>query len=145
MHTVRRTPAGTAQRKNPDNKKGFAYCFQVGNLIQRCRRKPSKKANEEKTAGAETVPQLVERIREYIRHVEEEEEEVHTQKDYEKQSKKPHWKKVKNKPGPKNKEEDEELKKRFPDGQVSCASNYDECVLMLLFSVSAVSKKGQAG
>ena len=50
------------------------------------------------------------------------------------------------KPGPKNKEEDESLQERFPDGQVSFASNYYQCIIIiLLFSVSAVFKKDQAG
>ena len=87
----------------------------------------------------------MQRIREYIQDVEEEEEEVNIQKKYEKQTKKPHWKKAKKKPGPKKKEEDEALLERFPNGQVSFVSNYDHCIILIsLFSVSVVSKNDQA-
>ena len=73
-----------------------------------------------------------------------EKEEEQQQKIHELSS--PHWRhQARGKPGPKNKEEDEALKERFPDGQVSFASNHDQCIiLILLFSVSAVSKNYQA-
>ena len=76
----------------------------------------------------------------------QEKEEEQQQKIHELSAKKPHWRQARRKPGPKNKKEDEELKERFPDGQVSCAWNHDQCIiLILLFSVSAVSKNYQAG
>ena len=74
----------------------------------------------------------------------EEKEEEEQQKMHE--LSRPHWSHQKKKPGPKNKEDDEALKERFPDDQVSFASNYDQCInLILSFSVSAVCKKDQAG
>ena len=47
----------------------------------------------------------------------EEKEEEEQQKMHE--LSRPHWSHQKKKPGPKNKEDDEALKERFPDGQVS--------------------------
>ena len=77
------------------------------------------------------------------REDDEEKEEEEQQKIHE--LSRPHWIHAREKPGPKNKEEDEALKERFPDGQVSFASNHDQCIiLILLFSVSAVSKNYQA-
>ena len=71
-----------------------------------------------------------------------EKEEEQQQKIHERSNTKPHWKQARKKPGPKNKEEDEALMERFPDGMVSCAWNNDQCIiLILLFSVSAVSKR----
>ena len=143
-HSTQNTSRDSPEKKARQRKRFFLY-FSAGNLIQQFRSKPSKKGDEEERAGAESVPQLVQRIREYIQHVEDEKEEDNTQKDYEQRSQKPHWKKAKKKTGPKDKEEDEELKKRFPDGQVSCVLNHDQCIIIsLLFSVSAVSKKQQA-
>ena len=55
----------------------------------------------------------------------QEKEEEQQQKVHELSNKKTHWRQAKKKPGPKDKEEDEALKERFPDGQVSCASNHD--------------------
>ena len=74
-----------------------------------------------------------------------EEEEEQQQKIHEHETTTPHWRQARAKPGPKNKEEDEALMERFPDGQVSFASNYNQfIILILLFSVSDVSKKDQA-
>ena len=93
MTSAPTTLQGTSVNKKPEaHIKGFFIWFSsletLYNIYQLRRKawKPSKKADEEETAGAETVPQLVEGIREYIQHVEEEEveekEEVYTQKDY---------------------------------------------------------------
>ena len=68
-----------------------------------------------------------------------EEEEEQQQKIHEHKTTTPHWRQSRKKPGPKNKDEDEALKERFLDGQVSFSSNNDQCIiLILLFSVSAM-------
>ena len=87
----------------------------------------------------------MERLTQELHEDDQEKEEEQKQKIHERS--KLHWRQqAKKKPGPKDKEEDEKLKERFPDGQVSCALNrYQYIILILLFSVSAVSKKDQAG
>ena len=84
------------------------------------------------------------RIKDVLKNEEDEQEEETKQLQHESSSNKPHWRKLKKKPGPKNKQEDEGLKERFPDGKVSCSSNLDRSINILIFSVSAVSKKDQA-
>ena len=113
--------------------------------IHQFRRKASVKPAQEPVE--ETPSELRKRLTQELlvmnREDDEEKEEEEQQKIHE--LSRPHWSLARKKPGPKNKEEDEALKERFPDGQVSFASNYDQCIIaILLFSVSALSKKDQA-
>ena len=85
------------------------------------------------------------RIKDVLKNEEDELQEKTQQNQYESSSKKTHWRKIKKKLGPKNKEEDEGLREQFPDGQVSCSSNHHQFILILVFSVSAVSKNHHAG
>ena len=123
MHTVRRTPAGTARRKKTDSKKGFAFCFQAGNVIQRFRRKASEKPAPEpvEETPSELRKRLTQELEVMNQEDDKEKEEEQQQKIHERSNTKPHWKQARKKPGPKNKEEDEALMERFPEGQVSCA------------------------
>ena len=89
----------------------------------------------------ETRQELMQRLREVIREDDEERKEENKQNEYEDSQKKVHWTKKK-KRGPKKTEEDEKLLESFPDGQVNCDSNIEQCILILLFSVSAVWEKG---
>ena len=74
-------------RKTPDNQKGvFPFIFQAGNIIHNFRPKPSKKAEKE-PAAAETVPQLIARVKEILQEEEEEKEEENRQREYEKEAK----------------------------------------------------------
>ena len=74
-------------RKTPDNQKGvFPFIFQAGNIIHNFRPKPSKKAEKE-PAAAETVPQLIARVKEILQGEELEKEEENTQREYEKEAK----------------------------------------------------------
>ena len=77
------------------------------------------------------------RIKELLRTEEDEREEETKQNEHEASSHKPHWRKLKKKPGPKNKEEDE----RFSDGQVSLHSNHDMMNVFVfgIFSVSCAT------
>ena len=114
--------------------------------IHQFRRKASVKPAQEPVE--ETASELRERLTQELhimnREDDEEKEEEEQQKMHE--LSRPHWSHQKKKPGPKNKEDDEALKKRFPDGQVSFASNYGQYIILILFfSVSAVSKNYQAG
>ena len=84
------------------------------------------------------------RIKDVLKNEEDEQEEETKQLQHEASSNKPHWRKIKKKPGPKNKEEDDSLKERFPDGQVSCNSSMINEFLSCFFPVSAVSKKDHA-
>ena len=113
--------------------------------IHQFRGKASVKPAQE--PAEETPSELRERLTQELqvmnREDAEEKEEEQQQKFHE--LSKPHWSQARKKPGPKNKEEDEALMERFPDGQVSCASNHDQHIIfILLFSVSAVSKNHQA-
>ena len=114
--------------------------------IHQFRKKASVKPTQEPVE--ETPSELRERLTQELqvmnREDDEEKEEEQQQKFHE--LSKPHWSQARKKPGPKNKEEDEALMERFPEGQVSCASNHDQhIILILLFSVSVVFKKDQAG
>ena len=116
--------------------------------IHQFRRKASEKPAQEPVE--ETPAELRERLTQELQVMDQEddkeEEEEQQQKIHEHKTTTPHWRQARAKPGPKNKEEDEALKERFPDDQVSFASNYDQCInLILSFSVSAVCKKDQAG
>ena len=97
--------------------------------IHQFRRKASEKPAQEPVE--ETPSELRERLSQELhvmnREDDEEKEEEEQQKIHE--LSKPHWRLARKKPGPKNKEEDEALKERFPDGQVSFASNYDNLLL----------------
>ena len=61
------------------------------------------------------------RIKDVLKNEEEEREEETKQSEHESSSNKPHWRKIKKRPGPKNKVEDEGLMEQFPDGLVSSA------------------------
>ena len=65
------------------------------------------------------------RVKEVLKNEEDEREEETKQNEHEASSHKPHWRKLKKKPGPKNKEENEGLTEQFPGGRVSCVSNQD--------------------
>ena len=84
---------------------------------------------------------MVQRLTQELQHDDKEREEEHKQKEHEDSSKKKHWRQqARKKPGPQNKVEDEGLKERFPDGEVSFDLNQDQCVLILfIFSVSFVT------
>ena len=95
-----------------------------------CRRKPSEKPAQKPVE--ETRPQLVERLREELRQDDNEKEEEQRQIVHERSNTKVHWRhQARKKPGAKSKEEDEGLKERFPDGQVGCASNHGQYILIM--------------
>ena len=91
--------------------------------IHQFRRKASEKPAPEPVE--ETASELRKRLTqelEVMNQEDDEEKEEEQQQKIHDSSKKPHWRKqAGKKPGPKNKEEDEELEERFPDGRVSCA------------------------
>ena len=60
-------------------------------------------------------------MKEVLRVEADEREEENQQHRYEASSRKYSFQKTKKKTGPKDTEENERLKERFPDGQVSCA------------------------
>ena len=103
----------------------------------RPRKKPSEQLAQEPVE--ETLEELLKEVREQL-------EENKQQSRHEASRDKPHWKKKKQKPGPKQtiKEEDEQLLEGFPDGQVY-ASNHDQYFLIFLFSVSTLFETDQAG
>ena len=77
---------------------------------------------------------MIKRVRQDLQDTQEEHDEEDLQKEYEK----PHWSSARKKTGPK---QDEGIKERFPEGKVSCASNYNPCILMVfLFSVHYVTR-----
>ena len=83
-------------------------------------------------------------MKEVLRVEADEREEENQQHRYEASSRKFSFQKAKKKPGPKNTEENETLKDRFPDGQVSFQpwSIYSNLVI---FSVSGVTLQKRSG
>ena len=68
-----------------------------------------------------------------MQNTQEEHDEEDQQKDYEARSQKPptpHWSSARKKLG--RREKDDGIKERFPQGKVSCASDYDQCTMQKL-------------
>ena len=103
--------------------------------IHQFRRKAAGKPAQEPVE--ETPSELRKRLTQELELMDQEDDKEKQEEQQQKihdSSNKPHWKKAKKKPGPKNKEEDEKLKEKFLDGQVSCASNYDQCFILILLA-----------
>ena len=64
---------------------------------------------------------MIERVRQEMQDTQEEHNEDDHQRDYEARSKKPHWSQRKKKVG--RHEQDDGIKKRFPEGKVGCVSD----------------------
>ena len=85
----------------------------------------------------ETSAQMIQRVNQEMQDTQEEHDEEDQQRTYEAKNQKPHWSSAKKKTGPK---QDEGIKERFPEGKVSCASNYNPCILMIFFQCALCDK-----
>ena len=64
---------------------------------------------------------MIERVRQDLQDTQEEHDEEDLQREFEGESKKPHWSQRKKKAG--RPEQDDGIKERFPEGKVGCVSN----------------------
>ena len=112
------------------------FIFHIVIFIHPFRNRPSKKKAKEPEPEKETIEVTKANARQTLQECEDDEKEEEEQKAYEARSQPPPRR---NTSKGRNKEEDEEIMARFPGGQVGCASNSCQFIVIIC-SASSVQK-----